>query len=85
MDELTQRVFVESKGISRVKSQRSTAAQSATALLVERCGVSEGRAALHAGVFRRQRFWFRKASAAHRYTRNFKERLLTDAAVLREN
>jgi len=37
---------------------------------------------LYAKIFRGERFWFRKTSAANRDARNLTERLLADAAVV---
>src|SRR5258708_9659232 len=82
MDELPQSVFVETEGICGIKSERSAAAQSATAFLVKRRRAAERRAALHAEILRCQRFWFRKTSAANRHSRNFMQRLLANSAVV---
>src|SRR5260370_20317877 len=82
MDELPQRVFVEAEGIRGVKSKRSAAAQSATPFLVKGRCCAEGRAALHAEIFRCQGLWFRKASAANRHARDLMQRLLAYAAVV---
>src|SRR5260370_41786025 len=69
MDELPQRVFVETEGVGRVKSKSSAAAQSATPFFVQRRRTAERRAALHTKIFGCQRFWFRQTSAADRHAR----------------
>ncbi len=85
MNELAQRVFVESEGIGGVKSERSPAAQSAQPFFVQRRCSAEWRAALYAKIFSGERFGLRKASPADGHAGNFMERLLAEAAVVGKN
>jgi hypothetical protein len=85
MNELTQRVLIETEGIGGVEAERAPAAESAESFFIERCPSAERRAALYAKIFSSQRFWFRKTSAADGHAGYFEERLLADAAVVGKN
>ena len=84
VNQRTQLAFVESEGISRVESTNSAAAQRASALLIQRKRVPERRPALYAEVVGRQRFGLRPTSPANRNARNLPQRLLANAAIVRD-
>ena len=63
MNQLAQRVFIESERVGCIESADASAAQRAAALIVQRETAQERRAALDAKVFRRQRLGLGQASA----------------------
>jgi hypothetical protein len=84
MDQLAEDAIVGGVTIRRVEAADTGATESAEAVLIQREGVLERRAATYAEKFGIERLYRCETRAAHRIPENFRKRFFADPAVIRE-